>query len=430
MRQSLTPTIQLTMPASRASRPPPRQPSFRFDAFQDNDSIYQGGSRVSVADTLNSYGDWPEEESYQGRSRRESTDPSGDPSRSNDAALRQGVLEALQVAAIGPSTTIPKSYPKIIQGATIVEPGSEGTMSGLDPDQRSMAGEVFAGRIVHSRPAPPPPIQEMPEPEEERTRYRAEGREANQGRNGRAVKFEALPKHSGYEPPLSEHLDPSREGSGPATSSAHPSAEDYLQMGIDKHEQSQGDEELSESAHYFRKAAEGGSAAGCVFYGLALRHGWGVQRDEKQAFGWLEMGCATVMQKPSTDVSEIDRRQSLMPMGSQTKLSVSGIEVVGTYLTGLTIRPNCRQKSLWLSTRLATASSMLGAFQAVSVINPIMLWPQCITAWVRSKETGITKNVSRSYSLPFGLEAPRLTTMSRKHPIQTWLTFSAKANTG
>lgn len=97
-------------------------------------------------------------------------------------------------------------------------------------------------------------------------------------------------------------------------------------MGIDKHEQSKGDQDLSESAHYFRKAAEGGSAAGCVFYGLALRHGWGVQQDEKQAFTWLEMGCATAMQNRTTSLDQVNtgnNRDSLMPMQSQTKLSVS-----------------------------------------------------------------------------------------------------------
>lgn len=324
---NLRQTVQSTTP-SKTSRPPPQQPSFTFNAFQDNDSIYHGGSRVSVADTLNSYGDWPEEESYHVRSRRESSDTARGPTRPDDTVLRQGVLQALQDAAIGPSTAVPVAYPKMIQGATIVEPGSEGVMNGLDPDQRSMAGEVFAGRIVHSRPAPPPPIQELPEPEEERSRYREGGATAGQtrsatGRDDRAVKFETLRKTSGYTPPLSDHLAPDRETSGPASSSNHPSAEDYLQMGIDKHEQSKGDEELSESAHYFRKAAEGGSAAGCVFYGLALRHGWGVQRNEKEAFGWLEMGCATVMQKPSTDMAEVNGRESFMPMGSQNKLSVS-----------------------------------------------------------------------------------------------------------
>lgn len=292
--------------------------------------MYRGGSRISVADTLNSYGEWPEEESYHIRSRRESSAPSRDPDRPDDATLREGVLQALQDAAIGSSTATPKAYPRIVQGTIDAYPG--GAINGLDPDQKSMAGEVFAGRIVHSRPAPPPPIQEMPEPYEERTGRRQTGPFAGQtksptDRDGRAVTFEAGAKQPGYVPPLSDHLSPNQAHLGSTSAASQPSAEDYLQMGIDKHEKSQGDEELSESAHYFRKAAEGGSAAGCVFYGLALRHGWGVQRDEKQAFGWLEMGCATVMQKPSTDIVDLDRRQSLMPMGTQNKLSVSSRSV-------------------------------------------------------------------------------------------------------
>ncbi|KAG7562969.1 hypothetical protein FFLO_01659 [Filobasidium floriforme] len=173
----------------------------------------------------------------------------------------------------------------------------------------------------------------MPEPYEERTGRRQTGPFAGQtksptDRDGRAVTFEAGAKQPGYVPPLSDHLSPNQAHLGSTSAASQPSAEDYLQMGIDKHEKSQGDEELSESAHYFRKAAEGGSAAGCVFYGLALRHGWGVQRDEKQAFGWLEMGCATVMQKPSTDIVDLDRRQSLMPMGTQNKLSAEVIMAI------------------------------------------------------------------------------------------------------
>lgn len=67
-------------------------------------------------------------------------------------------------------------------------------------------------------------------------------------------------------------------------------AEDYLAKGITAHNDTTGMHDLTESAYYFRKAAEGGSSGGCVLYGeshhcelsareadvsagLALRHG-------------------------------------------------------------------------------------------------------------------------------------------------------------
>ncbi|KAJ9118631.1 hypothetical protein QFC22_003851 [Naganishia vaughanmartiniae] len=72
-------------------------------------------------------------------------------------------------------------------------------------------------------------------------------------------------------------------------------AEDYLTKGIEAHNDSKGIYDLGESAYYFRKAAEGGSSGGCVMYGLALRHGWGVAQDEKAAFNWFGKACETTM---------------------------------------------------------------------------------------------------------------------------------------
>lgn len=44
-------------------------------------------------------------------------------------------------------------------------------------------------------------------------------------------------------------------------------AEDYLTKGITAHNDTTGMHDLTESAYYFRKAAEGGSSGGCVLYG-------------------------------------------------------------------------------------------------------------------------------------------------------------------
>ncbi|KAK9453342.1 hypothetical protein V1511DRAFT_462756 [Dipodascopsis uninucleata] len=54
-------------------------------------------------------------------------------------------------------------------------------------------------------------------------------------------------------------------------------------MGIILHEKG----ELQQSAYYLRKAAQGGNMSGMILYGLALRHGWGLKVNKKQAVEWL-----------------------------------------------------------------------------------------------------------------------------------------------
>lgn len=63
-------------------------------------------------------------------------------------------------------------------------------------------------------------------------------------------------------------------------------AEEFLALGISHHEA----DRLSESARYFEQAAtlNGGCAVGMLMWGLALRHGWGVPKDEPRAFKWLK----------------------------------------------------------------------------------------------------------------------------------------------
>lgn len=61
---------------------------------------------------------------------------------------------------------------------------------------------------------------------------------------------------------------------------------DYLQLGIQLHEKNQ----LQEAATYFELSAtsDGGCEMGKILWGLSLRHGWGVKKDERQAFKWLQ----------------------------------------------------------------------------------------------------------------------------------------------
>ncbi|KAI6022599.1 hypothetical protein EDC04DRAFT_3117797 [Pisolithus marmoratus] len=60
---------------------------------------------------------------------------------------------------------------------------------------------------------------------------------------------------------------------------------DYLQLGIQYHESNR----LKDSARYFEKSAteQGGCGVGMLMWGLALRHGWGCEKNEKSGFKWL-----------------------------------------------------------------------------------------------------------------------------------------------
>ena len=60
---------------------------------------------------------------------------------------------------------------------------------------------------------------------------------------------------------------------------------EFLALGILHHEANR----LQDSAYCFERAAteDGGCGVGMLMWGLSLRHGWGTEKDERAAFGWL-----------------------------------------------------------------------------------------------------------------------------------------------
>ncbi|ODN76075.1 hypothetical protein L202_06016 [Cryptococcus amylolentus CBS 6039] len=73
----------------------------------------------------------------------------------------------------------------------------------------------------------------------------------------------------------------------PAASITGRSADELVHMGIE----ARGKGDLPKSAYYFMKAAEAGSPTGRMYWGLALRHGWGVSIDDRRAFVELRQAC-------------------------------------------------------------------------------------------------------------------------------------------
>lgn len=98
--------------------------------------------------------------------------------------------------------------------------------------------------------------------------------------------------------------------------------DEFVSAGIE----ARGRGDFAKSAWYFMKATEGGSLTGKMYYGqsrfacslykewdadmmtgLALRHGWGIAKDERRAFTLLRQACddsLAAQQTPSMDIQQ------------------------------------------------------------------------------------------------------------------------------
>jgi TPR repeat protein len=83
-------------------------------------------------------------------------------------------------------------------------------------------------------------------------------------------------------------------GVSPTLDSDTPTPQYYLQQGIQHHEANR----LKESAICFEKSARenGGCGIGMLMWGLALRHGWGCEKNEKFAFKWLTRAAESAVE--------------------------------------------------------------------------------------------------------------------------------------
>ncbi|PVF97098.1 hypothetical protein CPB86DRAFT_735543 [Serendipita vermifera] len=115
------------------------------------------------------------------------------------------------------------------------------------------------------------------------------------------------------------------------------SPQESLMMGITNHEANK----LEESAYWFEKAAndQGGCPVGMLMWGLSLRHGWGVPKDERSAFWWLRRAAecavedlekATAQGQSVTDNTEKDRDRKAV----QSELVLAVYEVGQCFFHG------------------------------------------------------------------------------------------------
>lgn len=96
----------------------------------------------------------------------------------------------------------------------------------------------------------------------------------------------ATSRHSHPHPQPQPLKPPTPSTESVNTPSTQPTSPlDYLQLGIQHHECNR----LKDSAICFEKSAkeQGGCGVGMLMWGLALRHGWGCEKNEKSGFRWL-----------------------------------------------------------------------------------------------------------------------------------------------
>lgn len=97
-----------------------------------------------------------------------------------------------------------------------------------------------------------------------------------------------------------------------------------MTLGISHHESG----DLSRSAYYFERSAkvEGGCVVGMCMWGMALREGWGVRKDQKRGFEWISRAASRagdMMAGPKgAPVQQQKTETELKAIRSELKLSV------------------------------------------------------------------------------------------------------------
>ncbi|WVQ62526.1 uncharacterized protein L199_000668 [Kwoniella botswanensis] len=113
--------------------------------------------------------------------------------------------------------------------------------------------------------------------------------------------------------------------------------EDFVHLGIE----ARGKGDLAKSAWYFMRAAEGGSAKGRMYWGLALRHGWGVSKDDRKAFIELKQACEDTLAEGGLDFHKSPGHVKLTPQQKklmQKELALGMFEVGNCFLEGVGVK--------------------------------------------------------------------------------------------
>ncbi|KAL4069273.1 hypothetical protein J3A83DRAFT_4373564 [Scleroderma citrinum] len=138
-------------------------------------------------------------------------------------------------------------------------------------------------------------------------------------------------RHPSPQPPRGPTPTPSAENGN------HPSPQpntplDYLQLGIRYHESNR----LRDSAICFEKSAkeQGGCGVGMLMWGLALRHGWGCEKNEKSGFKWLTKAAEAATE----DLEKARQGKGFNAKDVQEELVIAIYEVGQCFFQGWGVR--------------------------------------------------------------------------------------------
>lgn len=104
------------------------------------------------------------------------------------------------------------------------------------------------------------------------------------------------------------------------------SAATHIELGIEQHEANQ----LPQSTHHFKVAADMGDPTGCLLYGLSLRHGWGIRPDMQRSIQMLQKAADTVT---SLNVETL-RSSKMMERQLNEDLAIAIYELGVSYKNG------------------------------------------------------------------------------------------------
>ena len=174
----------------------------------------------------------------------------------------------------------------------------------------------------------------------------------------------------------------------PAPDTANPrTAEDYLQLGIQHHEANR----LAESAACFEQSATlpGGSGVGMLMWGLALRHGWGCAKNERQGFAWLRRAAESA-------VDDLERaRQGMDTTAIRSELVLAIYEVGQCFFQGWGVKKD-QKMAVVRPVPSVCLPACLSVRARAGAHPPLLTCMRACRATFRSRRSSGTRTPSRS----------------------------------
>lgn len=136
-------------------------------------------------------------------------------------------------------------------------------------------------------------------------------------------------------------------------------AEKFLSLAITHHETG----DLSRSAYYFERSAkvEGGCIVGMCMWGMALREGWGVRKDQKKGFEWISRAAARAGELMAGSQGGVKSEAELKAIRSEMKLSVYELGKCFCYGWGVKMDKPMALEYFELAARLGDADAQAEA---------------------------------------------------------------------